>query len=500
MPKSSKNRGLLIIDNWDDYSYKTQFLLIMFDSSGNEHEIGNVKIGYKEQSQGYTNIKISQAFEKLDDNFFSLGQDVSFYKNISILPEPLLKNILEGLRDVVYDTGILAEVKAENVFNTSLLRFVSFNSIENQFKRVLNGGDVLTEFDFSYKRLKMDNSLDIELSFKVVPESTPPSNIHVLIGRNGVGKTTLLNDMIKICLDQKSESNAKMYNLEKNGFLDRLVDLDSSYFSSIVSISFSAFDPFIPPHNRDRSSRIGYSYIGLKNNNPESNRTLKDRKELEDNFISVISNCLSQKVKTDLWLKSIKILESDNNFSEMELERLINIDESERLHRLQQLFGKMSSGHSIVLYSISCIVNIIEEKTLVLLDEPESYLHPPLLSAFIRALSQLLIYRNGVAIIATHSPVVLQEVPRSCVSIIRRTRSVSKVDRPEIETFGENVGILTREVFGLEVVNSGFYNMLLEEVEAGKSYEEILEEYRGQIGSEGKALLRVMTLGDNIHD
>lgn len=48
----------------------------------------------------------------------------------------------------------------------------------------------------------------------------------------------------------------------------------------------------------------------------------------------------------------------------------------------------------------------------MLIDEPEGHLHPPLLSAFVRALSELLVNRNGVAIIATHSPVVLQEVPR----------------------------------------------------------------------------------------
>jgi predicted ATP-dependent endonuclease of OLD family len=69
----------------------------------------------------------------------------------------------------------------------------------------------------------------------------------------------------------------------------------------------------------------------------------------------------------------------------------------------------MSSGHAIVLLTITRLVATVEEKTLVLLDEPESHLHPPLLSAFIRALSDLLYDRNGVAIIATHSPVVLQE-------------------------------------------------------------------------------------------
>jgi len=122
--------------------------------------------------------------------------------------------------------------------------------------------------------------------------------------------------------------------------------------------------------------------------------------------------------------------------------------------------NKIKFYSKIVLLTITRLVEEVEERTLVLLDEPEAHLHPPLLSAFIRSLSNLLIDRNGVAIIATHPPVVLQEVPKSCVWNIRRSESEIKVERLEIESFGENVGILTREVFGLEVTQSGFHKLL----------------------------------------
>ncbi|MEK5757114.1 AAA family ATPase, partial [Acinetobacter variabilis] len=76
-----------------------------------------------------------------------------------------------------------------------------------------------------------------------------------------------------------------------------------------------------------------------------------------------------------------------------------------------KLFGQLSSGHKIVLLILTRLVETVDEATLVLIDEPESHLHPPLLSAFMSALTELLEDRNGVAIIATHSPVVVQEVP-----------------------------------------------------------------------------------------
>lgn len=46
------------------------------------------------------------------------------------------------------------------------------------------------------------------------------------------------------------------------------------------------------------------------------------------------------------------------------------------------------------------------------------------LSLFIRALSNLLIYRNGVVIIATLSPVIVQEVPRKCGVAYEKIRGV----------------------------------------------------------------------------
>lgn len=150
----------------------------------------------------------------------------------------------------------------------------------------------------------------------------------------------------------------------------------------------------------------------------------------------------------------------------------------------------MSSGHAIVLLTLTNLIANIEEKSLILIDEPESHLHPPLLSAFTRTLSDLLIERNGVAIIATHSPVVLQEIPKSCVWKLYRVRLESCAQRPQHETFGENVGTLTREIFGLEVSNSGFHALLRQSVSEKKTYEQIIEEYDGQLGHEGRSILR----------
>ena len=471
-PSQSRNRAYLRVDNWDDYSYKSLFYLSVFDEHGVEHDIGSVKIGYINQPLGWTEHEIPDQFESLEENFFSLGQEAEYYQNIqkNLSPE-LAEQLLLALRDVAKNDDLLRSVEQESVFNTSLLRNVSLSAIHGQYKRILSGGALLTEFHFSYSKQKNDTSAGIELSFHVEPNSKPSTNIHILIGRNGVGKTTILNNMVSTIVDNNAanEDSGKFYN---NSNLFDTPAISEEYFSSVTSVSFSAFDPFIPPLNRaDRSQGTSYFYIGLKKiitENDERKSKLKDLPELCEDLVNSLHACFSLKSKKERWLSAIRKLESDMNFAEMGLPRLADIEDPEMVGKAtRRLFRKMSSGHAIVLLSITKLIETVEEKTLVLIDEPESHLHPPLLSAFTRALSDLLISRNGVAIIATHSPVVLQEVPQSCVWKLRRTRLVGNADRPENETFAENVGVLTREVFGLEVSKSGFHELLENSVDTG---------------------------------
>ncbi|MED4174884.1 AAA family ATPase [Halalkalibacterium halodurans] len=154
------------------------------------------------------------------------------------------------------------------------------------------------------------------------------------------------------------------------------------------------------------------------------------------------------------------------------------------------MFDNLSSGHQIILLSLSKIVELIVEKTLILIDEPETHLHPPLLSAFVRAISEISIAENAVVILATHSPVVLQEVPKSCVSIIRKHGTHVKIDRPRFETFGENVGVLTEEVFGLEIPKTGFHTLLRKVVEETPDYDMVLDRFNNELSIEAKSIIR----------
>lgn len=219
---------------------------------------------------------------------------------------------------------------------------------------------------------------------------------------------------------------------------------------------------------------------------------MKTFDDLGADFANSLMRCQSG-LLAERWRTAIRTLEEDDLFAEADVRSLLDEDSNIRLKtRARRLFKKLSSGHAIVLLTVTRLVELVDERTLVLLDEPEGHLHPPLLASFVRCLSDLLVRRNGVAIVATHSPVVLQEVPQYCAWKLRRSSKTSIAERPTVKTFGENIGVLTRDVFGLQVTQSGFHKLLRDAVSTGASYRAILEEFDGELGDEAKAIVQAL--------
>lgn len=484
-PDKGRNTVYLNIDFWNDFSYITMFYVSLHDDTGEFHELGNIKIGFRGQTtETSTFSTLEEKFLSLSQHYFSLGQDVSYYQSLFSLPENIREEVLVGLKDIVHHPFLMDEIIDEPVFKTSLMRDVSRSVIKGQYARVLDGYAALTDYDFTFVRPEEEKLGGIELRFRVKANSIPSTNIHCIIGRNGVGKTTLLNAMTNAITDKEASSS---------NFIDHTAwepgQIDDDYFSSLVSVAFSAFDPFQPPKEQaDPTKGTCYFYVGLKQNQ----ESLKSLEDIHQEFTKALAHSLSQPIKRERWIRAIEALETDDLFASMNLISLADSDKADSAKKAMKLIQRMSSGHAIVILTITKLVATVEEKTLVLIDEPESHLHPPLLSAFLRALSDLLYDRNAVAIIATHSPVVLQEIPRSCAWKIDRAGKLSKARRPDIETFGENVGILTREVFGLEVIKSGFHSLLQQSVQSGASFHEIVDAYDDQLGYEARSVLQAM--------
>lgn len=455
----------LVPDNWNDFGFYTLYNIFYVDENLNEEEIGFVKIGFNDQEEGDRN-NLPRIFHKAPSGYFSVGQNLNYYSKLQNLGDDLRIDCLAGLNDIAYNDDIYKKVINEKVVEISFLRGVTKETISNQFRRIAHGGAILIEYSFNYKA---DNQKS-EFTFEVEPHSLPPTNIHALIGTNGVGKTTTIMGLA-------------------NNYLENKLD---NTFSNAIFISFSIFDN----HNTyvSNNNKRGFSYVGAQ----KYDSKIKTHEELKADFFDSISNILSNKREYDLH-KMLEVLNSDYHLKNTSLINILedffqtnrDIDQIKKYSQhFQNIFSTLSSGHQIILLSIANIVELVFEKTLIIIDEPEMHLHPPLLSAFIRALAKISVSKNAVAILATHSPVVLQEVPKSCVSIIRKYDEDMIIHRPRFETFGENIGVLTEEVFGLEIPKTGFHSLLREKAEEISNYKEVLEIFNNELSIEAKSILR----------
>jgi len=461
-------------DNWNDFGFKTTFYLYYYEDES--IEIGTVKIGYYSVEEDTGTTSISSEFQSLSAEYFSLGQDVDYYKNLNKLGSELRNHVLTNLNDISFNTSIYNKVINELITQNSLLRGISASSVTGQFRRLTRGGAELTKFNFSFVT---ENSMKID--FSVLPESTPSSNLHVIIGRNGTGKTFLIHKMIESYLNPQ---------LTRDLFIFSSTEDELQQFPNLQIIAFSPFESgydILKKIESNKSMRL--NYFGLINYNPETDKLeTKNTDSLLTEFISSLSNIRKKSIEKR-WVRYIKMLDTDPNFKDENLSSLIgNKENSLDSEMINFRFSSLSSGHKIVLLSISKLIEKIEEKSLVLMDEPESHLHPPLISSFTRVLSEILIDSNAVGIVATHSPIILQEVPKNCVWKIRRSGDERIAERPRIETFGENVGILIHEIFGLEVTSSGFYHVNNETVNNSDSIDEVFETFKNQLGGEAKAI------------
>ncbi len=487
---------VLVHDKWDDwFRYETQCYVYYVDDAGKETYIGEVKIGQTDMGVKQRTANYPQVFETLPNNCFSLGQSEYYYDNIKrIFNDQERVSFYISMRDVAYDLNLFKSIRKIDVTKDSLMRSVSEYMVKQQFHRIAIGKARLTPYDIEYTYPTEFNDDPAKLSFHVEPDSCPPTNIHVIIGRNNVGKTYLIKHLVAAAYDSKSNEKENGLLRATNTDTGRLVGSRIQAFANILCVSFSPFDNYneIIQLHKSKEKTMPFAFIGLDDNGKHN---------FAKRFVNSLMRCQCSKRKKQLLENALKILETDPIFSQSNMIEMINMecnDDSrvqnsvENQKEVESIFNRLSSGHQVIMISLIQLVEHITERTLVILDEPENHLHPPLLSAFIRALSELLIDQNGVAIIATHSPVILQEVPRSCVWKINRSGYEVAANRLEIESFGATIGSLTHEVFGLEVNNSGFHKMLIDEVNSGLGYDEIVQKFGGELGEEARSLLRTM--------
>lgn len=379
----------------------------------------------------------------------------------------------------------------------------------------------------------------IELRFH--SQSPLPHDINVLIGANGVGKSQLLRQIVDDWLrltpgSQNQTGFSERPNLNQVVVVSyspfELFPVDTSDDTERKDHEVYRYFGFRGRKKTLTESKRGSPQITLSREFPKANaahsllacladdqkygaikersskletmeRVLRSAFEFDHAAVAVDSSADADEFFTNqMWLTQpyleVKIDDEDGSSS---TERYIPIASDrvgalkvqplrKHLHdRMGVIFLKngkvmhLSSGQRLFSYIIINILGTIRRNSLLLIDEPELFLHPTLEIAFIRMLKSILASYSSKALVATHSIVTVREIPRDCVHVFEQTMNGLAIKTPPFETFGGDVQRISSYVFGDKVLS--------------KPYEEWVE---AQLKNYGTAEQLIHALGDNINE
>lgn len=152
---------------------------------------------------------------------------------------------------------------------------------------------------------------------------------------------------------------------------------------------------------------------------------------------------------------------------------------------------KLSLGQSSFLRFVLTALSNAGPASVLVIDEPENFLHPNLISRFMRTLNRILEGTRSIAIVATHSPFVVREVQSAHVHVMGVEDGESVIKKPLVQTLGASISTISNEVFG-DDLPSHLYDELLDRAEFhSHSFEEALERYASELSVPALMTLRL---------
>ena len=438
-------------DSWDDFGYKTTLELTYYPSEGESSTVlGHVKILHKGDKLGYTQFEDVE-FDELSDNYCSLGQSSEYYKNIK---EFELECLLQDLQDCAVSDTIRDNFINIESFGLSLLRSSRAKKLLYEAKIIFSSQvtvprKVEDDFSFDYK-IQLPNSREItKVKFNFEYQDILPYRINVLVGKNASGKSQILSSLALTLSGMGIDNRGEV------------VKSDNRYlFGDVHVISYSPFDTFKDlsqlndgkvSKNNISSGMLPYKFYGVRKLTTidgVQEVILKSHKETKKE-LSRSYNLILKKNRRNFLTEMLEICLGWN----------VTVGNPKKVI---DNYDNFSSGQKVLVKMVTDFLSSVDKDDLVLIDEPEIYLHPQGVSNFYHCIKKLLDYTQSYCIMATHSPILVQETPSKYINILSKVGSNIKMKTPRTETLGQGLSSIINEVFKVDFDDFSFFDTFQE--------------------------------------
>lgn len=331
---------------------------------------------------------------------------------------------------------------------------------------------------------KADHKVTVRFEEKENP-SLVSDRIHVLIGKNGTGKSQLLKQIVGSIALRADGTSADVFLDQSNSGYSQEVASVTRIPNAVLVFSSDAEAPF--PLQSRLDTPLDYSYFGLAKLSNTGDQfelgraslggalrnLIRDDSILRGNtrfqtFRDVISPVLNLsqlhlplKRESTVGTKLPNVFTDSAGRSWLSIDRVpigeqqvlllaSAIDTEQDLAFIDDDGNEFppSSGQRVYLRFAAQALSVIAQGSLIILDEPETHLHPNFVSEFMTLLHKVLVATNSIALIATHSPYVVREVPSICVHVVKVEGGVPEIGGVHLKTLGASVSSISDAVFG----------------------------------------------------
>lgn len=503
-------------DSWNDFRYKTHGMFVL---QLDDHKIveGNILVSVLKDDvlvePGYTGLgnrfisgRKDFEVELPETAFFSLLPSISDYRRlVQEVGEARASMTLRSLNDLVFAGGYPKTVSwysaaiDSDVFQKSFMRnsepFFAFHNAAD----IIKGLD-FEELDYISNRLELNFKLDgfknsHEMSLRFGSDDFVPKRINVLIGENGLGKSQALSHFVRAALQQRGYADKLVDELGNRPMINRVLAIGTPGETANTYPSDSIKNPklnyrrlLLTRNGRSKAGRtIGKSIVQLARIDEFIGNT--ERWEI---FIKSISSALPlEKIRIPLsgnysgrYVPLEKLRSGWNEEKCLEIWSNISDSVEPKIKEDNGLYPMSSGQLSFFKFALLACLHI-ENGSFVLLDEPETHLHPNLISDFVTLLDNILEKTGSYALVATHSSYFVREVSREQVHVFKRSDEGGiNIVNPRLKTFGANVGDISHFVFDEEAGNSLSHKLVDKAKMVGLSYMDVKEEYSTELPAE----------------